>query len=114
MSNIITVNIEDVQEYKVASGIRVKPLHYTKEYMAMIFIVDDHVPRHKHGNTQFGFVINGKGVFSIGDEEFILSSGNFYHIPPNVEHGVKVLEGPLHLLDIFIPPRRDYLKFFNR
>jgi len=106
-------NLANLKEYKVSEGITLKPIYYTDKFMAILFVIENEVPLHKHDNTQFGIILSGKALFKIGNLEREVDRNDFYYIPSNVEHGVKVLNGPLYALDIFIPPREDYKKYFK-
>ena len=71
------------------------------------------VPDHSHPHEQAGLVLAGKFRFRIGAEEKIAASGDAFIVPPNVVHGGEVVEGPVRLLDIFSPPREDYVEKYN-
>ena len=71
------------------------------------------VPDHSHPHEQAGLVLEGKFRFRIGAEEKIAASGDAFIVPPNVVHGGEVVEGPVRLLDIFSPPREDYVEKYN-
>jgi quercetin dioxygenase-like cupin family protein len=64
---------------------------------------------HKHPHRQISFIESGKFEVHIGEKMQILSKGDFYYIPPGVEHGVTTLEAGL-LVDIFTPAREDFLQ----
>ena len=63
---------------------------------------------HSHANEQMGMITKGRVIFSIGDEERTLSTGDFYLIPGNVRHRVVTLEEPAQAVDIFYPIRPEY------
>jgi mannose-6-phosphate isomerase-like protein (cupin superfamily) len=46
-------------------------------------------PPHKHGPEQCYYIIKGKGLIRIEDEEKIVEPGDAVYIPPNKEHGIK-------------------------
>jgi quercetin dioxygenase-like cupin family protein len=69
------------------------------------------VPRHQHENEQFTYILTGALKFRIGEdgsEEAIVRAGEVLHLPSNVWHEAEALEDTLDL-DIFSPPRRDWL-----
>ena len=66
-------------------------------------------PEHSHPEEQAGLVLEGSIRLCIGHEEKVLEPGHAYIVPPNVSHSGIELEGPLRVLDIFTPPRDDYL-----
>jgi quercetin dioxygenase-like cupin family protein len=72
------------------------------------------VPEHSHPHEQAGLVLEGKFRFRIGTEEKVTAPGDAFIVPPNVVHGGEVVEGPVRLLDIFSPPREDYVEKYNK
>jgi len=66
------------------------------------------VPLHTHEHEQAGYVVSGRGLLQIGDEERELRAGDGYLVPSNVPHAVTALE-PSVAIDIFSPPRTEYL-----
>ena len=51
---------------------------------------------HYHPNEeQFVMVLSGKLQMLVGDETAVVGPGDLVHIPRNVMHGIKVLEGPM-------------------
>jgi quercetin dioxygenase-like cupin family protein len=67
------------------------------------------VPEHAHPHEQYGFIIEGEVDFTIGGETRHLGPGDYYAIPGGVPHSVQVGPKPAVALDIFSPPRDDYL-----
>lgn len=66
------------------------------------------VPFHKHPNEQAGYVISGKiRIQFIGKDQF-LTSGDSYVIPENEDHSIEVIDAG-EVIDVFTPPRKDYL-----
>ena len=64
---------------------------------------------HKHPHSQVTYVQSGKFEVQIGEEKKILSGGDCYFIPPNIEHGALNLEKGV-LIDVFSPMREDFMK----
>ena len=44
------------------------------------------IPRHKHPWEHLQFILEGAGVFTIGDVAYRVKPGYFVYIPPNAEH----------------------------
>ena len=96
----------------------------TKEFKGVIFDVlaigeksmvtrmnykkGDHVPFHNHPNEQSGYVISGKIQLKFGEYDETLYPGDSYSIPKDMGHSIDALENS-KVIDIFIPPREDYL-----
>ena len=72
------------------------------------------VPEHSHPHEQAGLVLSGELQFRIGSEEKILKPGEAFIVPPNVVHSGVVAKGPARVLDIFTPPREDYIDQYNK
>jgi quercetin dioxygenase-like cupin family protein len=67
------------------------------------------VPLHSHEDEQAGYVMQGRMLFKIGDEEREVGAGYGYVVPGNVSHMVTVLEDSL-IVEVFSPPRTEYLE----
>jgi len=69
------------------------------------------IPRHAHENEQLTYILEGTLRFWLGEDEsgpLDVHAGEVLHIPSNVPHRAEALEATLDL-DIFSPPRRDWL-----
>jgi quercetin dioxygenase-like cupin family protein len=67
------------------------------------------MPLHDHPHEQLGYMLEGSMLLTIGEEERLLRPGDAYAIPGGVEHrAVGGPEGGL-ALDVFAPPREEYL-----
>ena len=70
------------------------------------------VPKHSHHNEQITYILEGELKFWIGDDEaqvVHVKPGEVLHIPPHVPHKAEAIEDTLDV-DIFDPPREDWLK----
>ncbi len=70
------------------------------------------VPKHSHENEQFTYILEGALRFWIGEdekEEVVVRAGEVLHIPSMVWHKAKAIEDTLDV-DVFSPPREDWLK----
>jgi quercetin dioxygenase-like cupin family protein len=70
------------------------------------------VPTHAHENEQLTYILEGSLRFWLGaeGEEIVdVEAGDVLHIPSNLPHGAEALETTLDL-DVFCPPRRDWLE----
>ena len=66
------------------------------------------VPAHQHENEQVTYILSGALKFELQGKEIVLRQGDVLHIPSNVVHSAIALEDTLDL-DIFSPPRQDWL-----
>jgi len=67
------------------------------------------IPMHHHHNEQVTHVQSGVLHFNVGGKEVTIRAGEFLCIPPNVPHTATALEDTVDI-DIFTPPREDWLK----
>lgn len=74
----------------------------------MLYKSTDFVPFHKHPNEQSGYVISGNYKLKFESKEFLLSEGDTYSIPANIEHSLEIIEAG-EVVDVFSPIRQDYL-----
>jgi quercetin dioxygenase-like cupin family protein len=91
-------------------GVSFDLLSVGKESMVtkMNYKAGDLLPIHKHPNEQSGYVLSGIYMLRTEDLDEILTKGDFYSIPANVEHSLEILEAG-EIIDIFCPPGPDYL-----
>jgi quercetin dioxygenase-like cupin family protein len=69
------------------------------------------VPRHRHANEQFTYILEGALRFRLGEHgerEVIVRAGEILHIPGDLPHEAEALEDTLDV-DVFSPPRQDWL-----
>ena len=95
------------------SGVWAKDIYIDDKAMVLYVYLTNDVPMHSHPNLQMGFVLMGEAEFTIGDVTEKLGPGTYYVMPSGVKHGVKVLGSELLVIDIFIPPREDYISKFS-
>jgi quercetin dioxygenase-like cupin family protein len=67
------------------------------------------VPLHGHDDEQAGYVIQGRLLLKIGEEEREIGPGYGYLVPGSVPHALTALEDSL-IVEVFSPPREGYLE----
>ena len=67
-----------------------------------------HVPLHHHHNEQVTYILEGALKFAIDGKELVVRAGEVLCIPPNMPHEAWALEDTVDL-DVFTPPREDWL-----
>ena len=70
------------------------------------------VPQHAHENEQLTYILEGALRFWLGEDEsevVDVSAGEVLHLPSNLPHSAEALEDTLDV-DIFCPPRQDWLE----
>jgi len=63
---------------------------------------------HRHPHRQISCVAKGSFKVRVGDETRVLSAGDHFYAPADVEHGVEALEDGV-LVDMFTPCRADFI-----
>jgi mannose-6-phosphate isomerase-like protein (cupin superfamily) len=66
-------------------------------------------PMHKHEAVQILIILEGSEEHVCGGETFLMEAGDVCVHPSNAMHGGKTSTG-FRGIDIFVPPREDYLK----
>ena len=70
------------------------------------------VPLHHHENEQITYILEGALKFWVGSEDaepFVVHAGEVLVLPSNLPHKAEALEDTLDV-DIFTPPRQDWLE----
>ncbi|HEV2276126.1 MAG TPA: cupin domain-containing protein [Acidobacteriaceae bacterium] len=67
------------------------------------------IPLHSHHHEQVAYVLEGALRFVVDGSTLIVRSGEVLCIPPGVAHEAVALEDTINL-DIFNPPRQDWLE----
>ncbi|MBN1991280.1 MAG: cupin domain-containing protein [Anaerolineae bacterium] len=86
---------------RLVSGEKVMVVQVTLEQGAV-------VPVHHHPHEQMSCILSGKLEFESNGAKRVVSEGEVVHLPSNVPHGVVALADAV-VLDIFSPPREDFL-----
>ena len=71
------------------------------------------VPNHSHPHEQAGVVLQGQSDMTIGGETKRIKPGDAYVIPGGVEHSLVADDGWSLILDVFSPPREEYIEKFQ-
>ena len=67
-------------------------------------------PLHQHSQEQLMIVVEGEIEEMVEDKKYLLKKGNVIILPSNIEHGGRTLNSSCEIIDIFSPPREDYLR----
>jgi mannose-6-phosphate isomerase-like protein (cupin superfamily) len=63
---------------------------------------------HLQAQEQIGYILSGRAVVKVGDEEKELGPGEGYLMPMGIRHTFRVVgEEALEYLEIFCPPKSD-------
>jgi len=96
--------VSDVLDRRLITGDKVMLTHVYLKKGAI-------VPQHNHHNEQITYILEGGLRFWIGEDEsevIDVRAGEVLHIPSLVKHKAEALEDTVDV-DIFSPPRRDWL-----
>lgn len=105
----IVVKKEDAVK-KVFKGVSLDSLACggKSQVTKMNYVIGNYAAPHQHPHEQSGYVISGKYELTVGDQTYELRAGDTYSIPGNEIHSFKVMEAG-EVVDVFTPPREDYL-----
>ena len=67
------------------------------------------VPTHRHENEQMVIVIDGSIDFVIEGKQYHVEKGDVIVLPPSTEHGAYFTEKGAYVIDVFSPPRQDFV-----
>jgi len=103
---------DDVRLDRMRGGMTRRFVHSEKMMIGQIhFDEGDSVPAHRHDNEQYTYVISGALRFLFGDDqqdELLVRAGEIVLIPSGMLHSA-IAEEDTFELDIFCPPRRDWI-----
>ena len=68
------------------------------------------VPEHHHPHEQAGYVLEGTLFLVVNGETWELTPGAAYVLPGRTPHGASCGPAGCVVLDVFAPPREDYLE----
>jgi quercetin dioxygenase-like cupin family protein len=103
--------VKELEPIKLVEGIEIRVIHGEKMTMVFFDIAPGaEVPEHSHPHEQMGTVIQGSLEFVLGGEKKTVKEGDAYHVPSNMVHSGRCGESPAKILEIFSPPREDYIQ----
>ena len=95
---------------RVAEGIQ-RQMVYGDRVMVCRLTIAAHTvtPVHSHHHEQITLVERGRVDFFVEDEKKTVAAGQVLVFPSNIRHGATMLDEEVVLIDIFAPPREDFL-----
>lgn len=95
---------------EISPGLHRAVADYGEKLMLAEFHLDAGtvLPAHSHPHEQITYVISGTLRFTLGDDTMELGPGDTCLSPSGVPHKVTALTAA-HVLDVFSPPRADFL-----
>jgi quercetin dioxygenase-like cupin family protein len=87
---------------------------HTDSLMMVVFDFEDGPaeapdPLHSHPHEQISYIVSGRVIYFLGDEQQTLEAGDLVTIPANVPHAIQTLTPSVRLADAFTPVREDFL-----
>ena len=103
-------NIASMPSLSPRSGITMWPITGTNMMINFVRIEPcAEVPLHHHPHEQGGTVIEGTILMTIEGETREMRAGDVYIAPPHSVHGATAGPEGCLVVDIFAPPREDYI-----
>lgn len=107
----------DLKEFPLFDGVSGRVVFASNRVMFLLVEIAPRgiVPEHSHPHEQMGICLKGRAEFRSGQERVIVDEGTFYWIKPGEKHSVvSLVDEPSLFLDVFSPPRGDYLERARR
>jgi quercetin dioxygenase-like cupin family protein len=103
--------VDQIEPKKPGDGVEVRVIAGEKMTMAFFHMEQDAVvPEHTHPHEQMGTVLKGTLELNIGGEKTVFTPGLAWHIPSEMPHSGRCLDGPAEILEFFAPPREDLVQ----
>jgi len=94
----------------IAPGVTIRVFSSAQLMLSLVEMAAGSViPPHQHPHEQMGLWLEGEATARIGDQVRHVQPGESYYIPGNVQHTFTVGSAGARALDVFNPPREDYL-----
>jgi unsaturated pyranuronate lyase len=101
--------LRELPEEKITETISRRVLAGEREMMVWWSIkAGSHAAAHRHPHEQIFWMISGRMEFRLGEERHTCRAGDLGVIPGEVEHEAWFPEDTV-VLDVFSPPREDFL-----
>ena len=102
--------VNELEPKALAEGVVIRVVSGEKLSMVFYWIkAGSPIPEHSHPHEQIGTVLKGKIELSVGGDKRTVGPGEVYHIPSNVPHSGTCLEKESEVMEVFSPPREDFL-----
>ncbi len=82
-------------------------MHEKLAFILMRMDAGIEVPPHSHEQEEVGYVLRGKGETEIGGEKYTIGPGDYFAIPSNILHAIRVIED-MEFIGAMSPPRPEY------
>ncbi|MGB0882245.1 MAG: cupin domain-containing protein [Vicingaceae bacterium] len=98
-------NLKTIQPHAEYENILIKKLDTDENSTSFVIWIKEDVKSHKHEtHSEIISVIEGSGIMTIGKTSFEINSGDYFRIPENTFHSLKVnSKKPMKVLSIQSP-----------
>ena len=104
------INWSSVPTERVGEGIERQMVYGDRVMVCRLRIAAGTVtPVHSHPHEQITLVEHGPVEFTIDGHTRIVQTGDVLVFPSQIKHGATMLDEDVVLVDIFSPPREDFL-----
>lgn len=106
------VNWDDIPLEDVRPGVR-RRIYTTDEVMFAWHSLEVGMQTNPHSHEDFDqlvFIAEGLCDYFVSGEPYRMRPGSFMLVPAGAEHYIVPLEGPCINIDVFTPPRADFLR----
>ena len=89
-------------------GVFIKAITGHAAQLCMIKLGPGQITEHHHPEEQLGYILSGRAIVKIGDDERELGPGEGYLIPTGLQRTFRVVGNEaLEFLEIFCPPKSE-------
>ncbi len=112
-------NLAEIKPVEIVPGVNLQLVSGEKIMLSFVTLQPgSFVPLHQHPHEQMGYLLEGELVFYLNAEDEaharVMKPGDIYIAPGGTPHAARVVaDKPCLILDIFGPPREDYLAKFK-
>ena len=107
------IRYRDIPPVELSSGAKshiVSAGKITVSFVSLELEPDIHPPTHHHDEHEQIFIItDGACDFIIDGKIYPLEKGDVVILPPNTEHGAYSSDKGVRAIDVFSPPRQDFV-----
>ncbi len=105
------IHYRDVPPIELIQGIK-GHLVSAERIMINVLTAQPHsvMPNHRHENEQLMIVLDGAADVAIDGKLYHMEKGDVVIFPSNADHAAYISDKGFHVIDIFSPPRQDFLE----
>jgi quercetin dioxygenase-like cupin family protein len=101
----------DVPAVELAPGLKSRIISAEKITLSFVSAEPNaQLPPHRHENEQMMVVLDGDGDYIIEGKLYHVQKGDIVVLPPNTEHGGYDSNTGCRVIDVFSPPRQDFVE----